>query len=67
MPTELDWARLATWIDSEGTIGIYPENGRWGNPIYHAYARVVNKDRKVVGWCARFGGSVKQDKRGIWS
>jgi len=77
-PTEVDWARLAAFIDGEGCIYInlhrqfYPHL----NKMYErCYAKIVvtNTDFRIVHWLQdTFGGVAhlekrRADKRDVWA
>lgn len=61
--SELDWARLAAFIDGEGSIMILERKRAAGS---HPYLRVnmCNTDPRLIVWLKNtFGGSVTKDKR----
>jgi len=60
MPTEIDYARLAAYIDGEGSIRIYKRKSKGcTNPNYRMEIRVYNTDVRLVRWCKEtFGGSI---------
>ena len=63
--TEIEWAQLATWLDSDGCIGIRKSNPdrRAVNPIYHPSVQVYNSASCVMEWLQdRFGGAVNPAK-----
>jgi hypothetical protein len=61
-PTQIDWARLAAYIDGEGCIDIHLSNPKkHTRPTPNLYLRVavVNTDPRLLAWCVEnFGGSV---------
>jgi hypothetical protein len=62
--SEIDWARLAAYIDGEGGIRIDVQNPSKGNSFHSRHileVRVYNCDPRLVLWCKRtfFGGNVK--------
>ncbi len=59
--TEIEWAQLATWLDSDGSISI--QKSRPKRPglasIYRSRVAVSNTNRNVMDWLqTRFGGAV---------
>jgi hypothetical protein len=72
-PTQLDWARLAAFIDGEGSILITERR-----TPYQWYSRlavcIANTDPRLPAWCKeRFGGRIqvrsrhKENKRTVWT
>lgn len=65
MPSEIDYARLAAFIDGEGTIAIARRN-REDRPSHSYYLRIDigNTERILTDWLKSvFGGNVYQCKR----
>jgi hypothetical protein len=68
MPTEIEWVRLATFIDGEGCIDIHTRrqfNKKFGRHYETRYVRIQlpNCDPRLPLWCKNvFGGSI-QPKR----
>jgi hypothetical protein len=63
-PTEIDWARLAAFLDGEGHLRIhehYTKHARkhnWG-PTLYVYVTIDNTDARLVNWLkSTFGGCV---------
>jgi hypothetical protein len=60
-PTQIDWARLAAYIDGEGTVYINREKPRkadW-SPRHFLCVMVTNTDSRLINWLVeRFGGTV---------
>jgi hypothetical protein len=57
--SEVSWARLAAYIDGEGTIAINRSepSGRLANPQHHLYVAVGNSDPRLIVWLKQtFGG-----------
>ena len=63
-PTEMDYARLAAYIDGEGCITICVAHGNshgrpWPNESLYLNVSVHNTDPRLIDWCAeRWGGRV---------
>jgi hypothetical protein len=62
--SEIDWARLAAYIDGEGTIRIDVQKASPGNGGYSRHlleVRVYNCDPRLIVWCKQTfgGGNVK--------
>jgi len=59
-PTEIDWARLAAFIDGEGCISIYATSQPgMKNKAYSTQVGVTNTDPRILFWIrATFGGHV---------
>jgi hypothetical protein len=59
-PTEIDWAKMAAFIDGEGCICIqssYNPNRRGMHTTYNLHLDIANTDFRMPLWCAeRFGG-----------
>lgn len=58
--TEIDWARLAAYIDGEGTVMIAKTERKTGTkaPQYVLTLIVANTDMRLIEWLAStFGGS----------
>lgn len=67
MPTPIDWARLAAFIDGEGTIYINSQKmmGRMRSPRHFLSVVVTNTNPKLILWLKNvFGGSVYAIKKG---
>jgi hypothetical protein len=65
MPTEIDWARLAAYIDGEGCVDIVPA-GRNFHATHHrrpqlqVRIQIGNTDPRLPVWCKEnFGGSTR--------
>ena len=57
--SEVDWARLAAYVDGEGTIEIYKENRKDGYIEFALRLHVTNSDRRLLEWIEnRFGGYI---------
>lgn len=64
MPTEIDWARLAAYIDGEGHIGICSEKNR--KRAYSFSVSIGNTDKRLMEWLSEtFGGLPIRDKSTI--
>src|SRR5438309_4665942 len=64
-PTEIDWIRLAAFIDGEGCIMIrYVTNPKRKRRGYHQLAvYVTNTDLRLPRWCQdTFGGTIQTSK-----
>jgi hypothetical protein len=62
VPTEIDWARLAAYIDGEGSIYITESTrrrpGRADHRVMAVTICVVNTDPRLIRWCKEnFGGN----------
>ena len=58
--SEIDWARLAAYIDGEGCLVISGQNGasKSSRRVYYAELRIANTDFRLLGWLkAKFGGA----------
>lgn len=55
--SQIERARLATWIDSEGSICKKRERSRRG---YRWHVCVVNTSQPLKGWIRRFGGQINE-------
>jgi hypothetical protein len=64
-PSDMDWARLAAYIDGEGSVLINPRRGRIGEYkdiacTFYLKVTVANTDVRLMAWIKeRFGGSYK--------
>jgi hypothetical protein len=62
-PTQIQWAQLAAYIDSEGCIHISMKSrseGRWDWRAFDLLITVANTDPRLPQWCAQyFGGTQK--------
>lgn len=62
MVTQVDWAKLAAFVDGEGYIAITKKSrkqGQWNWQSFDISVRVANTDIRLPNWCKeRFGGSV---------
>jgi hypothetical protein len=62
-PTDLDWAKLAAYIDGEDCINItlrQREQGVWHWQAFDILITVANTDIRLPNWCRdHFGGEVK--------
>lgn len=63
-PSELDWARMAAYIDGEGSILINPRRSKArpddpaGAGVFYLKVTVANTDVRLMEWIKhRFGGS----------
>jgi hypothetical protein len=60
-PTDMDWLRMATLIDTEGSVKVarkkpYPKSGS-KSFTYNLYVQVSNTDPRISYWCLKlFGG-----------
>lgn len=62
-PTEIDWARLAAFIDGEGCIRIADHRARRGQ---HMDFQISNTDSRLIIWLHdTFGGSFCERKHAI--
>jgi len=66
-PTEMDWLRMATLIDTEGSVKVArnkPQPKCGGKSFYYAlYVQVTNSDPRIPYWCLRiFGGNMEVRK-----
>jgi hypothetical protein len=69
MPNEIDWARLAAYIDGEGMIDIHTHR-QWrehlGRTHETMYVRIAigNTDPRLAQWCQRlFGGNISFNRK----
>jgi len=69
MPTEIDWVRLAAFIDGEGMIDIHTHRqfrkdlGRLHETLYVRII-IVNTDPRLALWCKNtFGGTANLDRK----
>ena len=54
-----DWAKLAAFIDGEGSIFIAKQTRARGKVYYKLCVCVANTDMRLMRWCKeRFGGSI---------
>ena len=71
-PTQIDWARLAAFIDGEGCIEIVKSSTTIRGKKYFGYTfriEVFNTDPRLPAWCERtFGGKAykRQRQRKHW-
>jgi hypothetical protein len=58
--SQIDWARLAAYIDGEGCILIAKRQCKdWPRPYLYLDVRVTGTDPRLIEWCKdNFGGSV---------
>ena len=64
MPTEIDYARLAAYIDGEGHIGICTKKNR--KAPYAFSLSIGNTDKRLMEWLSgTFGGLPIRDKSTI--
>lgn len=64
-PTQIDWARLAAFIDGEGCIGSYGtgKNRAGGYRTQNVRVIICNCDARLMTWLKeKFGGCVSQSK-----
>lgn len=73
VPKDVDWARLAAYIDGEGTIGINRGRKRLGGFCYDPTLTVANSDMRLISWLVdTFGGKPypfakqKHSRRQLW-
>ena len=59
-PTEMDYARLAAYIDGEGCISTGASRAKnWKRESVYVNLSVHNTDCRLIDWCAeRWGGRV---------
>lgn len=59
-PSEMDYARLAAYIDGEGCISVGASRKKtWKNESVYVNLSVHNTDARLIDWCAeRWGGRV---------
>jgi len=67
--TEIEWAQLATWLGSEGTLSF----SKWARPsiksrrrtpMYRPLVCVSNSDDRVFSWLKpRFGGYINTERQ----
>lgn len=50
-PDSHDWARLAAFIDGEGSINLSPKKIKSGTPLYYGKVVVTNTDFRLAKWC----------------
>jgi hypothetical protein len=68
--SQIDWARLASWIDSEGTIYInrVKPTGRMKSPQHRLSVVIANASPLLQCWLTvNFGGSVSYKKPVGWT
>lgn len=68
--SQIDWARLAAFIDGEGCIFINSRNAQCKRPVTALYVRISNTNPKLMEWLGKtFGGSVyaNPQKAKAWS
>lgn len=60
VPSEMDYARLAAYIDGEGCISTGASRKKtWKNETIYVTLSVHNTDPRLIDWCAeRWGGRV---------
>lgn len=68
-PTEIDYAKLAAYIDGEGSIRVHLRKykRKTGRTTHQMYVEVnlSNSDYRLLVWAKeRFGGCISKDKRG---
>lgn len=71
MPTEMDWARLAAFIDGEGCISLARRRDKYRNKPTHSgnthcivSVQVTNTDPRLMQWCLdTFGGCVRNGQK----
>jgi hypothetical protein len=56
--TDIDWARLAAYIDGEGCISINKQHHRRGYKTFTLSVEIVNTDPRLMRWLKQFGGSI---------
>lgn len=63
--SEVDWARLAAYIDGEGCISIKGVKGAqdWSRRVLYVDLTISNTDVRLVEWLLKFGGSVHMGKQ----
>jgi len=63
---ELNLARLAAYIDGEGTIDLQRSSqGEGRAPSYKLRVVIANTDIRLLAWCKiNFGGSVRMNRKG---
>src|SRR5438876_2163112 len=65
-PTEIDWVRLAAYIDGEGCISTavaYSQPEKWKSESVYVNVSVHNTDPRLIDWILdRWGGRVFQTK-----
>lgn len=63
-PTEIDWARLAAYIDGEGSIGLHERKRQYRADIW-LRVMISNTDPRLINWLAStFGGRAVMERRG---
>jgi len=68
IPSEIDWARLAAYIDGEGYICIRKrvrKEGRWNWQAFDICIRLSNTDPRLPLWCKQTFGGFLNDMYGI--
>lgn len=56
--SEINWARLATWIDGEGCIRLQSSGGRRLHCYMALHVIIGQKDARLISWLkANFGGN----------
>ena len=62
--SEIDWARLAMAIDTDGGITIDKVTCKNGSPKYTLDFYLVNTDKRFLDWTkSTFGGWISMDKK----
>ena len=60
-----EWARIAAWIETEGSIIACRTHG--GSNRYKARIQISQKHKEPLAWLQeRIGGSFRQDEKGTW-
>jgi len=66
-PSQLDWVRLAAYIDGEGCVSITASKSKsqnWANHQLQLVVGVTNTDPRLTEWCAKtFGGYGRVEPR----
>lgn len=69
-PSEIQWAKLAAYIDGEGSINIVrvkrgeAKGERSSGRLDFIFVTIVNTDPRLVVWCREvFGGKILQNPR----
>lgn len=53
-PSDVDWARIAAFIDGEGCISIKTKKGRrQKSPQHCVYVTIINTDARLIRWLSQ--------------
>lgn len=64
-PDSHDWARLAAYIDGEGSINLTPKKTTNGSTSYSSRVVVTNTDFRLAKWCSDIFG-IRAHHKAAW-